>query len=637
MSAAVGEPVQAVARPGASVSRTWLRALELTAPIPRQRERVLPAVIDELGERLGDKPALLSDRECFTYSELAERARQYARWALAQGVAKGDVVALLMPNRPEYLAIWLGVTRVGGVVALLNTNLTGQSLAHCIQAASAKHVIVDAELADALDSALPHFAGRPQGLCTNNGVRPQPQESELRQRTTGGGQTPLFVQSPPQVWIHGGRRGIDAQIESFAAGPLVAGELREITIDDRALCIYTSGTTGMPKAANVSHARVMQWGLWFAGMMNVQPSDRLYNCLPMYHSVGGVLAPGAMLAAGASLVVRDKFSASQFWNDIIRWECTAFQYIGELCRYLLHRPPVENETAHRLRLACGNGLAANVWEAFQQRFHIPQVLEFYAATEGGISLFNAQGKPGAIGHIPSYLAHRFAPAIVAFDFDNGEPARDKKGFCIPCEVNEPGEAIGNVQNDAASAGSRFEGYTSATETEKRILRNVFKAGDAWIRTGDLMRKDEKGFFYFVDRIGDTFRWKGENVATSEVAQELCTFEGILHASVYGVAIPGTEGRAGMAAIVCEGELDLAGLYRHLTERLPAYACPLFLRLCPQAELTGTFKYAKTDLVRQGFNPGDCADPLYFNHPELRAFVELDEPLCERIRSGTFRL
>jgi fatty-acyl-CoA synthase len=601
MSAALPETAYTAARPGASVARAWLRALELTAPIPRQRERVLPAVVDELGRRLGDKPALLSDRECLTYLELAERARRYSRWALAQGMAKGDVVGLLMPNRPEYLAIWLGVTRVGAVVALLNTNLAGQSLARCIQTASVKHIIVDAELADALDSALPH------------------------------------ITAPPQAWIHGGGCGIDEKIESFSSAPLEAGELPEITIEDRALCIFTSGSTGMPKAANVSHARVMQWGLWFAGMTEAQPGDRLYNCLPMYHSVGGVLAPGAMLVAGGSLVVREKFSTSQFWNDIDRWECTAFQYIGELCRYLLHSRFAEKETAHRLRLACGNGLAAGVWEEFQQRFRIPQILEFYAATEGGLSLFNVQGKPGAIGHIPSYLAHRFAPALVAFDYEQGEPIRDENGFCIRCGVNEPGEAIGKVQNDPQSAGSRFEGYTNPAETEQRILRDVFAEGDAWVRTGDLMRQDEKGFFYFVDRVGDTFRWKGENVATSEVAQEICAFEGILHASVYGVAVPGTEGRAGMAAVVSERALDLGALHRHLDERLPAYARPLFLRLRPQAQVTGTFKYAKTDLVRQGFNPGQCADPLYFNHPELQAYVALDEPLYDSILSGAIRL
>jgi fatty-acyl-CoA synthase len=344
-----------------------------------------------------------------------------------------------------------------------------------------------------------------------------------------------------------------------------------------------------------------------------------------------------MLAAGGSMVVRERFSASQFWNDIIRWDCTAFQYIGELCRFLLHRPTAENETAHRLRIACGNGLAEGVWEAFQQRFRIPQILEFYAATEGGISLFNVQSKPGAIGHIPPYLAHRFAPALVAFDHDKGEPARDENGFCIRCSVNESGEAIGKVQNDPASVGSRFEGYASAAETEKKILRHVFEAGDAWVRTGDLMRQDEQGFFYFVDRIGDTFRWRGENVATTEVAQVLCAFDGILHTIVYGVAIPRIEGRAGMAAIVCEDAIDLTALHRHLAERLPAYARPLFLRVCPQPDLTGTFKYAKADLVRQGFDPSQCGDLLYFDHPELRAYAALDAPLYDSILTGAIRL
>jgi fatty-acyl-CoA synthase len=562
---------------------------------------VLPAIVDELGRTLGDQPALLSDRECFTYHELAGRVRRYARWALAQGVTKGDVVGLLMPNRPEYLAIWLGVTCVGGIVALLNTNLVGQSLAHGIQAASPKHLIVAAELAESLDTALPYLA------------------------------------APPRVWIHGGRGGIDEEIEGLASAPLETRALRGITIDDRALYIYTSGSTGMPKAVNVSHARVMQWALWFAGMMEARPSDRLYNCLPMYHSVGGVLAPGAMLAAGGSVVLREKFSASQFWSDVTRWNCTAFQYIGELCRYLLHRPSAEEETAHRLRLACGNGLAGGVWESFQERFSIPQILEFYAATEGGLSLFNVQGKPGAIGHIPPYLRHRFAPALVAVDVDSGDPRRDESGLCIRCGVNEPGEAITKVQQDPASAGSRYEGYTSAAETEKKILRNVFAIGDAWVRTGDLMRQDEWGFFYFVDRIGDTFRWKGENVATSEVAQTLSDFEGVLHASVYGVAIPGTEGRAGMAAIVCKDVPDLAALHRYLAERLPAYACPLFLRLCSQAEVTGTFKYAKADLAQQGFDPSRCADPLYFNHPDLCTYVALDAPLYESILAGAIRL
>ena len=342
-----------------------------------------------------------------------------------------------------------------------------------------------------------------------------------------------------------------------------------MTIEDRALHIYTSGTTGLPKAANVSHARLMQWSEWFAGMLDARPTDRMYDCLPMYHSVGGVLAPGAMLAAGGSVVIRENFSASQFWSDVVRWDCTLFQYIGELCRYLLHAAPSSDEKAHRIRIACGNGLRPDVWDSFQSRFRIPRILEFYAATEGGLSLFNVEGKCGSIGRVPPYLAHRFSPALIRFDVERDEPVRNGQGFCIRCAPNEIGEAIGQISDDPSHAGSRFEGYTSQEASEKRILRNVFQPGDVWVRTGDLMRKDEQGFFYFVDRIGDTFRWKGENVATSEVAEAICAFPGVRQANVYGVAIPGADGRAGMAALVAEPEVDLAALRVHLIRRLPA--------------------------------------------------------------------
>jgi fatty-acyl-CoA synthase len=372
-------------------------------------------------------------------------------------------------------------------------------------------------------------------------------------------------------------------------------------------------------------------------MMDAHPADRMYNCLPMYHSVGGVQAPGAVLAVGGSVVLREKFSASQFWSDISRWDCTIFQYIGELCRYLLHTAASPDETRHHIRLACGNGMTPEVWAGFQDRFHIPQVLEFYASTEGGVSLFNVQGKRGAIGHIPPYLVHRFAPALVRFDVDTGEPVRDEDGLCIRCAANEQGEALGRIVDDPGNVGSRFEGYVSETATEKKILRNVFKAGDAWIRTGDLMRKDEKGFYYFVDRVGDTFRWKGENVATSEVSEALASFPGITHAIVYGVTIPGAEGRAGMATLVTGGTFDLPGLRRHLIERLPAYARPLFLRVRTDFDVTGTFKYAKSDLVREGFDPSTVGDALYFDHPGAQAFVPLGNDLYDQIQNGYVRL
>ena len=588
-----------------SAAKAWLRALELTAPIARTPDRVFSTVIEELAAQWGDAPSLLSDRECLTYRALAARVNQYARWALDAGIAKGEVVCLLMSNRPEYMAIWLGITSVGGVVSLLNTNLPGPSLAHCINVVLPKHIIVAAEFSDQWSATLPNLS------------------------------------VAPAIWMHGGEHDsftrIDLEIERTSGALLSKAERRPPTIEDRALYIYTSGTTGLPKAAKVSHARIMQWSHWFAGMMNAQPTDRMYNCLPMYHSVGGVLAPGAILVAGGALVVREQFSAKQFWNDITHWDCTIFQYIGELCRYLLHTPPSANETAHRIRMACGNGLAPEVWERFKERFSIPQILEFYAATEGGVSLFNVQGKPGAIGHIPGYLAHRFSPALVAFDVENGEPARNAQGFCIRCAPNEAGEALGKVVDDPSNIGSRFEGYTNQQASESKILRDVFEPGDMWVRSGDLMRKDELGYFYFVDRIGDTFRWKGENVATSEVSEAICAFPGVKHANVYGVAIPSTEGRAGMATVVAEDPLDLARFRKHVVSRLPPYARPLFLRIRNDVEVTGTFKYSKTDLVRQGYDPVASNDVLYFDNTEAETFTPLNKELYDRIQVGSIRL
>jgi fatty-acyl-CoA synthase len=583
----------------------WLRALELTTPIASHRDRIFSMVIQAIAALEGSRPALISDRESFTYRELTERANQYARWALAQGLEKGDVVCLLMPNRPEYLAIWLGITSTGVVVSLLNTNLAGPSLAHCIRIVSPRYILAASESLDTLTAALP------------------------------------LVELSPAIWVHGksdtAHPRIDTALAAYSVESLTQEERRGTVIDDLALYIYTSGTTGLPKAARISHARVMQWSHWFAGMMLAGPEDRMYNCLPMYHSVGGVQVPGAVLVAGGTVVIREKFSASEFWDDIARWDCTLFQYIGELCRYLLHTAPSAMETTHRIRLACGNGLAPEVWDAFKDRFRIPEILEFYAATEGNISLFNVQGKRGAIGHIPGYLAHRFSPLLVLLDVERGEPARNEGGFCIPCAPNQIGEALGKVVDDPASVGRRFDGYQSKEDSERKVLHDVFEMGDAWIRSGDLMRKDEQGFFYFVDRVGDTFRRKGENVATSEVSAAMCEFPGIRHANVYGVKVPGTEGRVGMAAIVAEGELDVAGFRKHLMRRLPHYARPQFLRIRSSADITGTFKYSTTELVRQGYDPDAIADPLYFDLSESNEFVPLDEPLYRRIQSGGVRL
>jgi len=587
-----------------SALRDWVRALEATAPIVRNPQRLLLDVIEELAASRGEAPALLTARERLTYRALAERANRYARWALDQGLGKGETVALLMPNRPEYMAIWLGIAAVGGVVALLNTNLRGPALAHCVDIAAPRHLIVAADCFEKYRSAIAHLAAR------------------------------------PQVWSHGGGGEflhIDRKIERYCPKSLSASERRGVAIGDRALLIYTSGTTGLPKAANVSHRRLLQWSFWFAGLMNTGPDDRMYDCLPMYHSIGGVVATGAVLVNGGSVAIRDRFSAQNFWQEICEFDCTLFQYIGELCRYLANAPEHPREREHRLRLACGNGLNADVWRRFQQRFRIPRVLEFYAATEGNVSLYNVEGKIGAIGRVPSFLTHRFPLALVQFDRAAGEPARDADGFCIRCATDEVGEAIGRIGGGSAQSGGAFEGYTGKKESERKILRDAFARGDAWYRTGDLMRKDANGFFYFVDRIGDTFRWKGENVAAAEVAEAIAAFPAVTEAAVYGVAVPGTEGAAGMATLAVDGAVDFSELRRHLARLLPAYARPLFLRIKDRIEVTATFKHKKNELQREGYDPAATEDAIYFDDPGQQAFVRLDAALYRRIQAGAIRL
>jgi fatty-acyl-CoA synthase len=585
-----------------SALQAWVRALEATAPIVKQPRRLLLDIISNRARVDGGAPALISDRATLTYEALTARTNRYARWALAQNVEKGETICLLMPNQPDYLAIWLGITSVGGVVALINTQLRGPSLAHCIDLVAPRHVIVAAESIEALQTAT--------------------------------------LSSKPEIWSHGGDAftRIDREVESLSGAPLDAAERRDVSIAERALAIYTSGTTGLPKAANVSHGRLLQWSLWFAGLMKAGPDDRIYDCLPLYHSVGGVVAPGALLVSGGSVAIAEKFSARQFWDDVTKWDCTLFQYIGELCRYLANAPAHPRERARRLRLAAGNGLRADVWEKFQSRFAIPKILEFYAATEGNVSLYNVEGKVGAIGRVPPFLKHRFPLALVKFDDAAGAPLRDADGRCIRCAPDETGEAIGKIRSrgDAADAGGDFEGYTSAAETQRKVLRDVFEPGDAWYRTGDLMRMDRSGFYYFVDRIGDTFRWKGENVATSEVAEAIMSFPGIAEAVVYGVAVQGAEGAAGMAALVGAGKLDLAGLRKHLTERLPSYARPLFLRIKDGIDVTSTFKHKKSDLARDGFDPAATQDAIYFDDPRQQAYVPLDTMLHARITSGGLR-
>lgn len=585
--------------------QSWVRALEVTAPIDRRESPTLPVLLESLAERHGAAPALTDRTTAFSYRELADAANRQARWARERALAPGDVVCLLMHNCPDYLAIWLGLTRAGVVVALLNTNLSERALAHCINIVSPRAVIVAAPLLGALRTAQPHISGA------------------------------------VKYWVHGPGDApelprLDLETTHLPATRLTESECPTPALDDRALHIYTSGTTGLPKAANVSHLRLMQWSHWFAGLMDTQPDDRMYNCLPLYHSVGGVVATGSVLVNGGTVVLRERFSASDFWQDVVEERCTLFQYIGELCRYLVARPPQPLEKQHSLRLCCGNGLRADVWELFQERFRIPRILEYYAATEGSFSLYNCEGRPGAIGRIPPFLSHRMQVALVKFDPASDAPLRNESGRCVRCAVDEPGEAIGQIANSSGQGG-RFEGYADATASEKKILRDVFVPGDAWYRTGDLMRKDAQGFFYFVDRVGDTFRWKGENVSTGEVTAVVTSCPGITDAAVYGVTVPGTDGRAGMAAIVVNAEFDLAAFRLHVAAQLPEYARPVFLRIVSAIEITGTFKLRKQELATEGFDRAKIGDPLYCDDRQQQSYVSLDASLYERLVTGKFRI
>ena len=571
-----------LARKAPSASKAWLRALEMTAKIEDAPTRILPCVIQELGARFGEAPALIAASETFSHARLAARTNQVSRWALAQNIRKGDTVCLLLPNCPDYLAIWLGITAIGGIVALLNTNLKGEALGHCIAVAGPTHIIAA--------------------------------ECWSRDLTTTA-----------QLWHYG--EAFSRLLEGFSGETLLHD--REVTLNDRALLIYTSGTTGLPKAAHVSHRRVMSWTHWFAGMTGAGADDRLYNCLPMYHSVGGVVASGAVLLGGGAVILREKFSARSFWRDVADSGATIFQYIGELCRYLLAGEGDVPE--HRLRLAVGNGLSGDVWDAFQNRFAIPQVLEFYAATEGNFSLYNVEGRPGSIGRIPPFLAHRFPTAIVQFDDETGLPRRGSDGLCRAVARGESGEAIGKIAGGAA----RFEGYTDAAATEKKILRDVFTPGDAWVRSGDLMRQDAQGFFYFVDRIGDTFRWKGENVATTEVAAAAATAPGVKAVNIYGVTVPGQSGKCGMAALEVEDGFNPEYFRAHMALRLPAYARPVFLRIVESLALTETFKQKKQLLAQEGFDPSVIADTLLADCGA--GYVPLDGETYARISSGLIRL
>ncbi len=570
-----------------------LRTLLRISPVNRRPTFLACDAFEAAVDRHRDALALRFEGRDYTFAQIDAIANAAAAWAEGVGLKRGDKAAIFLPNRAEYVPIWMGLTKIGVAGALINTNLTGATLAHCLALADSDHVIADA-------ACLPAFQDVAASLAR-----------------------------PMRAWnLDAGELALDAP----APRPDPARR-QGLTNRDTALYIYTSGTTGMPKAARITHARALLYMLGFAGATGAKAEDRIYIALPLYHATGGLCAMGGAWLNGAAIVLRRRFSASAFWSDVVENGATMFVYIGELCRYLVNHPPHPEERAHRLRLAFGNGLRPDIWEAFQARFAVPRILEFYGATEGNVSLFNFDARPGAVGRVPFYLRSRFNVRIIAMDLETEQPLRGPDGLCVECKPGEIGEVIGQIGSDARTL---YVGYADKAASEKKVLRGVFKPGDAFFRTGDLMRQDEDGYLYFVDRLGDTFRWKAENVSTTEVAHALGSFPGVLEANVYGVRVGQMDGRAGMAAITAPG-IDLHALRAHLATALPGYARPVFLRLTPQIETTGTFKYRKVDLVRDGFDPTRAPDPVFFDHPAEKRYVPVTPELYAQIESGGFRL
>jgi len=579
------------------LNRTLKRVKSISKASPNLACDDLQAAVETWRHRR----ALTFEGRTVTYGELDAMANRYAHWAKGLNLRRGQTVALFMPNRLEYFAVWYGLSKVGVITALINNQLSGLPLAHCLNISGAHHLIVDQDTSPVFEQAR------------------------------------ALLDGPMQQWVlgpaHGDQRDLVQALKSCSQLPPDRSVREDMTAGDTALLIFTSGTTGMPKAARVTHMRAQLYMRGFAGATGARPSDRIYVALPLYHATGGLCAMGAALLNGGSVVLKRKFSAGHFWGDVTAEGCTMFVYIGELCRYLVNHEHDPDETRHKIRLAFGNGLRPDIWPLMKQRFRIPEILEFYGSTEGNVSLFNFDGREGAIGRAPKWLRSRFNVRLVQFDVEQEKVVRGPSGFCIECGPDQIGECIGRIGGDARA---EYSGYLDRNASEKKVLHDVFERGDAWFATGDLMRMDADGYLYFVDRVGDTFRWKGENVSTNEVAERLQACPGVAQASVYGVGVEGADGRAGMAALVVDGRFDIKAFGEHVARELPPYAQPLFVRILPAMDTTGTFKVRKMDLAADGYDPAKVRGPLYFHDPR-RGYVKVTKTVFEKIAQGLVKV
>ncbi|XP_022444417.1 long-chain fatty acid transport protein 6 isoform X1 [Monodon monoceros] len=550
------------------------------------------------------KPFIIYEGDIYTYQDVDKRSSRVAHVFLNHSTLKrGDTVALLMSNEPDFIHVWFGLAKLGCVVAFLNSNIRYVSLLHCIRSCEPRALVVGADLLETIEEILPSL----------------PADISVW----------AMKESVPQGIISLKEKLSTASDSQVPHSHHVASNLKTPY-----LYIFTSGTTGLPKAAVICQLQAMKSsaGLWAFGCTS---NDIIYISLPLYHSAGSLLGIGGCIELGATCVLKKKFSASQFWNDCKKYNVTVFQYIGELCRYLCKQPKREGEKDHRVRLAVGNGIRSDVWREFLDRFGNIKMCELYGATEGNICFMNHTGKIGSVGRANFLHKLFFTFDLIKYDFQKDEPIRNEHGWCSRVKKGEPGLLISPV-----NAKNPFFGYAgNRKQTEKKLLCDVFKKGDVYFNTGDLMVQDQENFLYFWDRIGDTFRWKGENIATTEVADIVGMLDFIQDTNVYGVAVPDYEGKAGMASITLKPNmsLDLEKVYEQVVTFLPAYACPQFLRIQEKMETTGTFKLQKFRLVEEGFSPLKISDPLYFMDKLKKSYIPLTKEIYDQIVLGKIKL
>ncbi|XP_054466413.1 long-chain fatty acid transport protein 2-like [Anoplopoma fimbria] len=565
---------------------------------------ILDRFLDQVS-RQPHKKFILFEESSYTYSQADKESNKMARALSTHGHLKeGDTVALFLGNEPQFVWVWLAVTKLGCTASLLNYNIRSKSLLHCFSCCDAKVLVAGADLRGAVEEILP--------TLSQQGIR-------------------VFILSEDSD--KDGIESLSEHIQQASDQPLSSQLRANITLKSPALYIYTSGTTGLPKAAVINHER-----LWMTSFLQsiatVRSDDILYLYLPLYHSSGFLMGLCGGIEKGITIALRRKFSASHFWNDCRKYNVTVIQYIGEIMRYLCNTPKRDNDRDHKVRLALGNGMRADIWADFLQRFGDIRICECYGATEGNVGFVNYCGKVGAIGK--EHFLHKmgYTYALIRYDTEKEEPVKDSRGFCIEVPRGETGLLVSKI-------GERtpFSGYAKNNQqTEKKKVRDVFVKGDLYFNSGDLLRIDDEGFVFFQDRIGDTFRWKGENVATTEVADHLLMLDFVEEANVYGVKVPGHEGRVGMAALKLKENMDLDGkaAYQHVKNYLPSYARPRFIRIQDALVVTGTFKQMKVKLAEEGFDPAVIRDPL-FHLEDNKGYVPMTQEIFSSIAEGRMRL